>query len=265
MEKTNEIKTLLSGYYRWLCDNTIVNYDKSTDWFAVSTPFVGLFNDHIEIYIKKEGDKLWLSDDGETLWNLEMSGVNVMKSPTRKKIIKSIELNFGVKITDGEIHTEATTDNFFNRKHALLQAIQQVSDLRMTAKSDIVSMFSEDLKLYMEEKDVFYTPQFTLVGKSGLNFMFDFQTTGKKEETVIRTYNSLKQSNVTDYLFGIGDVRDERELQTGKKLNCLAVINDTERQPKKDYLDALREYSCTPLLWSQKGITWDENNLRNAG
>lgn len=262
MGQTNEINKLIANYYQWLADNTIVSHDRQTDWFAVNTPFVGLMNDHIEIFVKKVGDKIYLSDDGETIWNLESLGVNVLKSSSRKKILRCIELNYGVKINEKEITSEATIDNFPAKKHALLQAIQQVSDLKMTKKQNVISLFSEDFRGYLDSENVIYTPQFNLIGKSGLSFVFDFQIAGRNDESVIRTFNSLSQSTVAGFLFGIGDIREERENTTGKKLHCMAVINDLERTPDKDFLNALREYDCKPLLWSQKGTGWNVETLQ---
>lgn len=262
--QTNEIKKLIANYYQWLADNTVVTHDRQTDWFAVNTPFVGLMNDHIEIFVKKDGERISLSDDGETLWNLESLGVNVLKSSTRRKIVQQIELNYGVKIMDNEITAEATIDTFPAKKHALLQAIQQVSDLKMTRKQNTISMFSEEFKSYLDSENAIYTPQFNLIGKSGLSFVFDFQIAGRNDESVIRTFNSLNQSSVAGFLFGIGDIRDARENATGKKLHCMAVINDLERTPDKEFLSALREYDCKPLLWSQKGTGWNVETLQQV-
>lgn len=47
----------IQQYYAWMKDNTIVHEDNGTGWCSVSTPFIGIFNDHIQIFIKKEGEK----------------------------------------------------------------------------------------------------------------------------------------------------------------------------------------------------------------
>ena len=68
------IDNRIAEYYQWLKDNTAIREDKGTGWGSVSTPFVGLFNDNIEIFVKKESDtKILLSDDGETIENLFLS------------------------------------------------------------------------------------------------------------------------------------------------------------------------------------------------
>ncbi|MDP2173002.1 MAG: DUF1828 domain-containing protein [Candidatus Cloacimonadaceae bacterium] len=69
---------------------------------------MGLFNDSIEIYVKKEKEKLILSDDGETIHNLELSGVSLSRSAKRKDILESILLNYGVTLNkDSELTIEA--------------------------------------------------------------------------------------------------------------------------------------------------------------
>jgi len=47
----------IQQYYPWMKDNTIVHEDNGTGWCSVSTPFIGIFNDHIQVFIKKEGEK----------------------------------------------------------------------------------------------------------------------------------------------------------------------------------------------------------------
>lgn len=94
------IDSKIAEYYQWLKDNTAVREDKGTGWFAVSTPFVGLFNDTIDIFVKKESEtKILLSDDGETIENLFVSGVDVLRSPKRKEYMQKVANNFGIKIT----------------------------------------------------------------------------------------------------------------------------------------------------------------------
>lgn len=261
MSDKNWIKEKIQSYYSWLCDNTVISHDDLTDWYAVETPFLGLSNDCIEVFIKKEGTRILLSDDGETLLNLKMHGVDVSRSNIRRSILKSIELNFAVSIINGEITAEATESDFPNRKHDLLQAIQQVSDLRLTAKHEVASIFAEDFKAYLDSKDVIYTPGFRLPGKSGLMFYYDFQIAGKTSETIIRTFNQLRQANVAEVLFGLEDIRENRESISGKRLKNVVVVNDTERKVKNEYISALNDYGCNALLWSQKEKEWDVRSL----
>lgn len=51
------IDNRIAEYYQWQKDNTAIREDKGTGWFSVSTPFVGVLNDNIEIFVKKESEK----------------------------------------------------------------------------------------------------------------------------------------------------------------------------------------------------------------
>lgn len=249
------IEEKISAYYSWLKDNTDIREHKETGWFSVSTPFVGLFNDNIEIYVKKEKDKVVLSDDGETLTNLAYAGVDVFRSTRRNKHLQKILLNYGVEIDGKELYVRADSESamdFSQKKHSLLLAIMSVSDMDVLARENVKSIFSEDVQTFLEENGFTYTPEFILRGKSGLDTYFDFHIAGRKGELFINTFSSLKQNNVEAFLFGIGDTRDRRENQSNKTFNSLAIVNDTDIEPSEKLLSALKEYGTSVLKWSER-------------
>lgn len=121
------IDNRIAEYYQWLKDNTAIREDKGTGWFSVSTPFVGLFNDNIEIFVKKESDtKILLSDDGETIEYLFLSGVDVLRSQKHKDYMQKVANNFGIKITsEGEIVTESNGADFARKMNNLCLLYRQ--------------------------------------------------------------------------------------------------------------------------------------------
>ena len=60
----NWINKSIAEYYNWLRDRTQVFKDEQTGWYTITTPFLGLFNDNIEIYAKLNNGRIILSDDG---------------------------------------------------------------------------------------------------------------------------------------------------------------------------------------------------------
>ena len=46
----------ISQYYHWLREKTFTKSDGQSGWIAVSTPFLGLFNDPIEVYMRLQAD-----------------------------------------------------------------------------------------------------------------------------------------------------------------------------------------------------------------
>ena len=154
------LEDAINQYYNWLRENTYINTDTQTDWAAITTPFDGVFNDPIEIYAKKDGETIYLSDDGVTSHNLELSGVNISKSPQRKQWLDFVLLNYGIRLDNNELCVNANIKDFPQKKHNLISAISELSDMELTAKHVISSMFRDDVKALLDEQEIIYTTQF---------------------------------------------------------------------------------------------------------
>ncbi|NLX65403.1 MAG: DUF1828 domain-containing protein [Bacteroidales bacterium] len=251
----NWIDNSIKEYYDWLRDKTIVSKDEQTGWSSITTPFLGLFNDNIEIYAKLENGKLILSDDGVTLANLELAGASVLRSPKRKEWLEMIFLNYGIAINDKELQVIGTEKDFHQKKHNLICAISEISDMAMMAKHMVSSLFREDVKAYLDEQNIIYTPQFIAKGTTGIDFTFDFQIAGRQRELVIKSFNSLNKINVPNFLFGWEYIKPAREKVSGKELKGLAIVNNVDKVVKQEYLDALESKGATYILWEQRHQT----------
>ena len=262
---TNWIDDSISQYYKWLKDQTTYRIDGKSGWCRITTPFVGMFNDPIEVFIKEQNGKLLLSDDGVIIENLELSGVDIFRSPKRKEWLEYIKLNFGIDILDGELRAEATHANFAQKKHNLICAVSELTALEITTKNTVQSMFREDVRGLLDEQDLIYTPHFIAKGSTGIDFTFDFQIAGKKNETVIKTFNLLNKTNVPNFLFSWEDVKSAREKVSGKTLNGLAIVNDTDRETREDLISALHSKGADVILWSERNKPANIDKLRAVG
>lgn len=79
------IENHLDEYYRFLKEKTIVRELPASGWVEISTPFTDVFNDSIDIYAKRINGKVYLSDDGKTMKNLELSGIEISRSEKEDK------------------------------------------------------------------------------------------------------------------------------------------------------------------------------------
>ena len=59
---------LINEYYGWLKSKTVIIPDISTEWVSIQTPFIGLYNDVIEIYAQKKGINIILSAKNKGLF-----------------------------------------------------------------------------------------------------------------------------------------------------------------------------------------------------
>jgi hypothetical protein len=76
-----EAKRLVRDYGAWL--NEGFDVELEGDYAVISTPFLDPHNDEIELYVRKEGDSLVLTDRGSTLSDLESSGLDVATEKRR--------------------------------------------------------------------------------------------------------------------------------------------------------------------------------------
>lgn len=254
----------MDDYYTFLKEKTLVSQSASSEWVEISTPFTGLYNDTVDIYAKQAGSKILLSDDGNTLRNLELSGMEISRSPKRKEILERILINYGVRISNDELVTEATEKDFLQKKLNLISAISETSDMYYLARHTVASVFREDVKNYLDEHEIVYTPHFISKGSTGLEFTFDFQIAYRKTEIIIKSFNSINKMNLPHFLFTWDDIKKVRERQTEKEVIGLAVINDIDRAISEEYIDALRNYGAQHILWSERETPENVQKLKAA-
>lgn len=248
----NWVNTYVDNYYNWLREKTFIQKDTNTDWFLINTPFVGAFNDTIEIYAQKNGNHLKLSDNGETMSNLELQGLHIQGSKRRRAILDTILINYGVKTENGELTIEANVDDFSQSKHNFLSAIIEINDLYVLSNHNVASIFKEDVRNYLDSHDIIYTPDFISKGTTGLEFNFDFQIAQKNKEIVIKSFNTINKSNLPTFLFAWDDIKPVREKITKKNVNAIAIINDIDKEVRTEFLDALKAKNADYILWSER-------------
>ncbi|MFS4418607.1 DUF1829 domain-containing protein [Maribacter sp. 2307ULW6-5] len=248
----NWVNTYVDDYYNWLKEKTFIHEEPTTDWFLISTPFIGAFNDAIEIYAKRNGDRLILSDNGETMANLELQGLHIQGSKKRRSLLDSILLNYGLNVRDNELIIESNIENFSQCKHNFLSAITEVNDLYVLSNNNVASIFKEDVRIYLDSQNVIYTPDFISKGETGLEFNFDFQIAHKNKEIVIKSFNTINKQNLSTFLFSWEDIKPVREKSTKKDVRAIAVVNDSDKRVKNQFLDALKTKNADYILWSER-------------
>lgn len=253
----NTINQHINEYYQWLKDRTFVQKDEQTDWYVINTPFFGAFNDSIDIYAKKVANKILFSDNGETLNNLEIQGININQSKLRRNIFENILRNYGLKLSGEELIIETEKKNFSQAKHNMICGILEINDLQVLSKNTVSSIFKEDVRNHLDKLDLIYTPDFISKGQTGLEFNFDFQIAKRNEEIVIKSFNTINKIYLSNFLFSWEDIRPIREQTTKKNIRAIAFINDEEKEVKQEFLDALLSKSADYILWSER------NNEKN--
>lgn len=253
----------INEYFQWIKEKTSVYQDMDTEWSVINTPFLGAFNDGIDIYAKKEGGKIILSDNGETLANLEMQGVNLLsnKSKSRKILLDMVLRNYGISLEGDEFLIETDDIKFPQAKHNLLSSIIEVGSFYTLSKSNISNVFKEDISLFFKEIDVIFTPDFISKGETGLEFNFDFQIAKRNEEIVLKSFNTINNNLLSSFLFSWEDIKPVREKSARKEVKAVAIINDIDKEIKEEYLEALKSKNAEYILWSERREEKNKNLL----
>lgn len=248
------IDELIQDYVRWLRDG--ISMSPVGDAFEVTTPFLDRHNDHIQIYVKRDGDRLILTDDGYVIGDLKQSGC-ALETEHRKTLLRSILNGFGVSLHGEELETVAHNGDFARKKHSLIQAMLAVGDLFATATSLVKSFFLEDVAAFLDAINARYVAGVHFVGRSGFQHRFDFTIAKSRTapERLIRVLNRPKQDTAMLVIGAWNDVRAIRE----EAMQMYAILNDSESTKIGEAVHALKQYDIIPVPWSERKV--HENTL----
>lgn len=243
----DEIQELLNEYTAWLRDKTTLR--QIGDWIEITTPYLDRHNDYIQIYAKRDNGDFILTDDGSTIEDLISSGCNL--DGKRRQDLLNMALNgFGIQRAENALQVRATPHNFTLRKHNLVQAILAVNDLFYLAKPIVASVFFEDVAAWLELHEVRFTPNVKFTGKSGYDYLFDFVIPKSKlqPERLLKAINHPSRDTGLAFIQSWEDTREVRPPES----RAYALLNDSEFAPPTSTLDALKNYTIRPVLWSAR-------------
>ena len=243
-----KVENYLDGYLKFLKDksNEVKIDDKIT---KLTLPFLDNLNDCTEVYIIKSKNDYIITDNGETIANLNFNGVEV-KSPSRKKIFSNILNSYGVKFEDDSLIVNANENNLYLKKHMLLQCIIKINDMHVLDRSNISNIFLEDVKTFFDTKNIKYIPNHRISGKSGLDAYFDFAIpkSNKNPMTLVKVVNKLDKDKVKQIIFDWNDTKDV----SIDDMKILVVFNDQESQVRNENIEALNKYGLKSYSWSNR-------------
>lgn len=238
-------------YVDWLKQN-IEQYRINDYTFRITLPFMDRNNDMVEMYIIDEKDgSFTITDDGTTISDLQLSGFDYSSSDRRKGILQSIISAHGVTKTDNdELIIKCTMNDIALKKHMLAQCIVKVSDMFTLSRSNVQSLFLEDVQRYLDANEVRYIENICLTGKSKLTTHFDFAIARSKKssERLIKVVNNMNLDAARNIIFAWNDTKDMRQKET----RLYTFIHNVDKKVSDDALGALREYGIQPALWTEK-------------
>lgn len=237
---------LVTSYLEWF-KSQFVSVKKGS-YTEITTAFLDRHNDKIQIYAIKNESGYLLTDLGETLSDLFMSGVSLDKGK-RKVILEGILKGFGVTQKDDELTITAEQSNQALRMNNLIQAILSVNDLFCLAQPTVYHFFLEDISTWLDTKEIRFSKGVSFTGKSTFSQRFDFLIPKSKRapERLIRAINAPSRNYAEQIAFSWIDTKEAREEDS----ECFALLNDSKPIPP-GVTESLTKYGIVPIPWQQR-------------
>lgn len=242
-----ECHHLRDAYLEWLRRGLSV--ETVGEGCELTTPFLDRHNDHLQIYAARRNGKILLSDDGYILSDLRVSGLELI-TPKRRAVIETALRGFGVQLQGNRLVVEASAHNLGQRVHSLVQAMLAVNDMFVLAQPRVLTFFWEDVREFLDEHKVRYSPRVKLAGRTGYDHAIDFLIphSAAAPERIVQAINAPNKNTIGSYLFVLGDTREAR----GTGAEAYAFLNNRDREIGGDVIEALEAYEVVPALWSER-------------
>ncbi|MFV0482222.1 MAG: DUF1828 domain-containing protein [Campylobacteraceae bacterium] len=248
------INSLINSYTNFIQESMSIE-EIHNKLYSVETPFLDRKNDFITIYIKINKEQIELTDNGETILDLELSGMH-FNTPKRKEELNFVLNGHSIRINRGtkELLTIANSTTFAQKFHSLIQAIISVNDMFVLTENKVKNLFFEDVGQYFNENDIRFSSNMNIEGRSRLLHKFEYVIPHSRSynERLVRLSNNPKLENVKAILFSFEDIRGVRE-----SIDYI-FFNDMQNRVQDEFIQAVREYNIKPVLWSQKDMYLSE-------
>jgi hypothetical protein len=243
-----DVEQLLDEYTKWLRDKSQLR-EISSGIVEVTTPHLDRHNDCFQFYVKQDGNRYLLTDDGAVIRDLKGSGCS-LDSKKRRELLSQTLNGFGVQLQGDEITVEATKGSFPLRKHNLVQAMLAVNDLFYLATPMVTSLFLEDVTNWLNANDVRFLPNVRFNGQSGYEHRFDFAIPSSKTspERLVRAINRPDRDAAEAMVFAWMDTKAVRP----EASESYALLNDVDSSVGSAVTEALTKYDVIPIPWSQR-------------
>lgn len=242
------MQELIDSYVDWIKKGISLREVKG-GWHEIVTPFLNHKNDMIELYVRENNGQIILSDGGNTINELKMSGLDVEKSKKRLSELENILQSFGIHKNGGrEITISTDAKRFPEVKHRLIQAILAIDDMHVLSEPKVRSFFIEDVEDYLELNEVVFVKDTIFTGKSGFAHKFDFTLPKIKNrpETAIKAIPNPRKDRIESFMWMIEDTKIIRPTTEG-----LVILND-DYDISPDIYEALNQYKIPYLNWSSR-------------
>ncbi|KAA9295248.1 MULTISPECIES: DUF1828 domain-containing protein [Aerococcus] len=249
MDKKNTT-LLINDYLEWYKSKIKIKQLKKAD--EIITPYTNHLNDRIPLFILWHNDStLQLSDDGMTLDELDMMGLNY-RTETRQGLLDNIIKKYALELKNNTIITKKISiKDFPQKKHDMIQAILSVYDLLNLNQSNTHSVFKEDVYDFFYEHEFGGNIEPSFIGSSSINYKIDYSlgATKWRPNVMFQFFSKPSFDNIVSQKFIYEDLKEEPQfIQHGLKFVIISEKDSISERNKK----AAKEADVEIIPFSQQ-------------
>jgi hypothetical protein len=163
----------------------------------IQTPFQYPDGSHIDLFLGRDLENLVLTDLGQTTGYLLDLHVKPWTTKKRKTIVSDICRSIGVQQTGSEYQirfNDADVPTLPQLLVRLAQACIRVSDIAMTQRLRVATVFREDFEEFLASSELDYTASPKITGQFDREIETDFLVRGQNVESLIQTLSTANSA-----------------------------------------------------------------------
>ena len=224
----------------------------------VVTPFLRRDNDPVVLRIEEQPDgRLVITDGGETVDYLRLSGHAVRRNAAFRKQLQTIGASLGVRVEDEEILLETDEGGFAEALTAVARAAQHTSYLVHRSRPRATVRFDEQVEALLRGVAARYERDPLVPGRTGLQ-QFAFHVNGEANallQPLSGTSREAVNSKAERFVFRLVDVRagPSGEATLPVPYRFFPVLDDAGRAAEvwdAGTIEMLHTYSDGVIRWS---------------
>jgi len=196
----------------------------------IRTPFLYPDGGVIDVFVIERGDRLSVTDLGESLGWLRSQSVSGQRTPKQNKLMADVCLTLGVELFRGQLTFRCPdAKSLATGVTRVGQAAVRVADLWFTMRTRSVESVTDEVADFLEENSIPFERAVKIPGRSGRVWTIDLQTRTPERSALVSVLTSGSRAaarKVTEHV--VAGWYDLSHLRVGgPKLSFVSLFDDT--------------------------------------
>ena len=219
----------------------------------IRTPFLYPDGDVIDLFVQNLNGAMTITDLGETLRWLRSQSIAPRRSPKQTKLIEDVCLNHGLEFYKGMLIARVKSDdNLAPIAMRVAQGALRVADIWFTMRTRSVESVTDEVELFLGEKEVPFQRSQPIIGRSGKTWRPDFHIRMPNRSSlvyVLSTGSRAAARGVVEHV--VTSWYDLNNLRVGpESLQFISLFDDTMDVWSTEDFNLLQDLSAV-ARWSQ--------------